>query len=208
MGAQPADRRAAGGDCRHLERFTAADIEGLIKELYRQKHYEALSEDEILQAAASYQPTVTLDMRDRYEHEAAVQPPAGRPAAAEAGKTLYLGEHRRYGKREEALRNYVEKPLLYGEMCRSWRWLERDPAVWPSGQARRCLPRWRRLNDATFLTVNGPQLLSGRVGEARKSCEECFGGQEHAPAIIFFDEFDSSLSTLLSVTPPRSSISC
>lgn len=181
---------------RHLERFTAADIEGLIKELYRQKHYEALSEDEILQAAASYQPTVTLDMRDRYEqlkrqyNRRLVAPQPQKQEKRYTWESIAGME-----KEKEALRNYVEKPLLYGEMyqklalaCPKGTLLFGPPGcgktLFAKVAAAEC--------DATFLTVNGPQLLSGRVGESEEKLRRVFReAREHTPAIIFFDEFDS-----------------
>ncbi len=179
-----------------LERFTAADIEGLIKELYRQNHYEPLDVQTILHGAQSYQPTVTLDMRDKYEK-----------LKMQYNRRLLAQEPQQEEKRytwdsiagmemeKEAIRKYVEKPLLYADMYRKLD-LTRPKGTLlfgPPGCGKTLFAKVVASEcKAAFLCVNGPELLSGRVGESEEKLRRVFrDAREQKPAIIFFDEFDS-----------------
>jgi len=46
--------------------------------------------------------------------------------------------------------------------------------------------------DATFITVDGPEIMSKYKGESEERLRDVFErASEEAPAIIFFDEIDS-----------------
>src|SRR3989338_1709906 len=47
-------------------------------------------------------------------------------------------------------------------------------------------------SDATFLTINGPEVMSKFVGEAEKRIRDIFDeAEKKAPSIIFIDEVDA-----------------
>src|SRR5438445_3333820 len=47
-------------------------------------------------------------------------------------------------------------------------------------------------NEANFISIKGPELLSKWVGESEKAIREVFRkGRTAAPSIVFFDELDS-----------------
>lgn len=47
-------------------------------------------------------------------------------------------------------------------------------------------------SDANVLTVDGPELLEGRVGESENNVRELFERAcENAPCVVFFDEFEA-----------------
>ena len=50
-----------------LERYSAADIRGIVEEAYRQKKFQALTLDDLLSTLPRYKPIMTLEMRDRYQ---------------------------------------------------------------------------------------------------------------------------------------------
>jgi len=53
-----------------------------------------------------------------------------------------------------------------------------------------------------FLSVKGPELEQPLVGESERQLRELFGtAREHAPSVIFFDEFDSLAPNRRSETP-------
>ncbi|NBK98903.1 MAG: ATP-binding protein, partial [Erysipelotrichia bacterium] len=180
-----------------MERFTAADIESLIKEMYRQKKYEALSKEDIIQACSSYKPTITLDMRDRYES-----------LSEKYNRRFILDNDIKEKKKEHTwneiagmddvkkqIRKMVEKPLLYADKYKE---LDLDVPkgvlmFGPPGCGKTLFAKVIASEcDASFFIVNGPELLSGAVGESEKKLRRVFrDAREQKPSIIFFDEFDS-----------------
>ncbi|WP_338467498.1 CDC48 family AAA ATPase [Novosphingobium sp. ZN18A2] len=93
------------------------------------------------------------------------------------------------------LREMVELPLRYPELFRR---LGVDPPKGvllhgPPGTGKtRLAQAVANESDATFLTVNGPEIMGSAYGESEKRLREVFEeAQRDAPAIIFIDEIDS-----------------
>lgn len=178
-----------------LERFTAADIEGFVKELYRQNKYQALSFEEMIYASSSFKPTVTLDMLEKYE---ALEKKYNRRLVNEDKVEIKKYTWDDIAGMEEAkaaIKKYVEKPLLYAEkykeldlQCPKGTLLFGPPGCGKTLFAKVVSSECH----ASFFTINGPELLSGKVGESEQKLRRVFrDAREQKPSIIFFDEFDA-----------------
>jgi len=96
---------------------------------------------------------------------------------------------------KEALREAVEWPLKNPEVFK--RMGIRPPRgillCGPPGCGKTLLARAVATEcEANFITIKGPEVFSKWVGESEKAIREVFRkGRMAAPAVIFFDEFDS-----------------
>ena len=176
-----------------LERFTAADIEGLIIELYRQNHFEALVPEDIINASANYHPTITLDMRDKY---AALEKKYNRRLIDESEektkeKKYTWNDIAGMEKEKKDIRKFVEKPLLHANKYKELD-LEYPKGVLmfgPPGCGKTLFAKVIANEcNASFFTINGPELLSAQIGESEKKLRRVFRtATEQKPSIIFFD---------------------
>lgn len=180
-----------------LERYTAADIAGLIKELYRQNQYKALTTSDIINASKQYKPTITLDMRDHYEK---IANEYNRRFVNEENKENKV---KKYTWNDVAgmedvkkqMKKYVQKPLLYADKYAEIG-LDIPKGILmfgPPGCGKTLFAKVIASEcNASFFTINGPELLTGRIGESEEKLRRQFRmAREQKPSIIFFDEFDS-----------------
>ncbi|NNE49771.1 MAG: CDC48 family AAA ATPase [Altererythrobacter sp.] len=95
----------------------------------------------------------------------------------------------------QALREMVELPLRYPELFTR---LGVDPPKGvllhgPPGTGKtRLAQAVANESDATFFTINGPEIMGSGYGDSEKALREVFeNATKSAPAIIFIDEIDS-----------------
>jgi transitional endoplasmic reticulum ATPase len=98
-------------------------------------------------------------------------------------------------KAKEKLRELVELPLLRPELFKM-AGIKPSKGVLlhgPPGTGKTLLAKAvANESNANFISVKGPELVSKWVGESEKHVREIFKkARQVAPAIIFFDEFDS-----------------
>lgn len=181
-----------------MERYSAADIRGIAEEAYRQKKFQALTLDDLLSMLPRYKPTMTLEMRDRYQKLVVKY---SRSVSAQEDKSIDKRAKHSWDEiagmedvRRE-VRDKVEKPLLYAEKYAELG-LEVTKGVLmygPPGCGKTLFAKVIASEyHCHFITVNGPELLSGFVGESEKKLRQVFQeARENRPTIIFFDEFDA-----------------
>ncbi|MCW3834872.1 CDC48 family AAA ATPase [Sphingomonas canadensis] len=104
----------------------------------------------------------------------------------------------------DQLREMVELPLRYPELFQR---LGVDPPKGvllhgPPGTGKTRLARAvANESDATFLLINGPEIMGSAYGESEKRLREVFAeANKNAPSIIFIDEIDS-------IAPKRGQVS-
>ena len=100
-----------------MERFTAADIEGLVKEAYRQNKFMPLNKEDLVKMITNYKPTITLDMRDHYEKIALKYTRSSFKSEAPKTKKKHYSWEDIAGMDDvkDKIRKLVEKPLIYAE---------------------------------------------------------------------------------------------
>ncbi len=180
-----------------MERFTAADIEGLVKEAYRQNKFMPLNKEDLVMMITNYKPTITLDMRDHYEKIALKYTRSFfKSEAPKTKKKHYSWEDiAGMGDVKDKIRKLVEKPLIYVEKYKEIGLdITRGVLMYgPPGCGKTLFAKVIASEcNATFFVVNGPELLSKEVGESERKLREVFKSAcEAKPAIIFFDEFDA-----------------
>ena len=182
------------------ERFTAADIIGIVTDSYRAATQQGrmVTQDEIESLFKQTKPTVTFQMLAHYEQ---LQDKFGR--RSRTAKRTEVVTHERLGwesicgmeDAKSALREAVELPLLHPELFSQWGVKPDKGALLygPSGCGKTMFAKVASdTSNARFYTINGPELTGGGVGAAEKRLRELFErARENKPAIIFFDEIDA-----------------
>ncbi|MBN1551279.1 AAA family ATPase, partial [bacterium] len=180
------------------DRFTGADIKGVVEALFRANHYNLISQEQLVEAVAITKPTVSLDMREQYESFAMRYT---RSLIAQEDVNKY--KERTYSWDDIAgmddikntIKAKVEKPLLYSDV-----YIEMGVApakgllmYGPPGCGKTLFAKV--IADeckASFFSISGPSLLRSGIGESEASLRRLFReARENKPAIIFFDEIDS-----------------
>ncbi len=186
------------------ERFTAADITGILTDLYRAATQQGrmVTQDEIESLFKQTKPTVTFQMLAHYGQ---MQDKFGRRSRTSEHVEVVTHERLDWhsiGGMEDAkaaLREAVELPLLHPELFSQWGVKPHKGVLLygPSGCGKTMFARVvSDTSNSRFYTINGPELLGGGVGAAEQRLREVFErAKENKPAIIFFDEIDAIASS-------------
>ncbi len=200
-----------GGDCIDVdplvamtERFTAADITGILTDAYRAATQQGrtVTQEQIEALFSQTKPTVTFQMLERYER---MQDKFGRRSHTTERTEVVTHDHLDWesiGGMEDvktAFREAVELPLLRPELFSEWGVKPHKGVLLygPSGCGKTMFAKVvSDTSNARFYTVNGPELLGGGPGAAEQRLRELFErARENKPAIIFFDEIDAIASS-------------
>ena len=181
-------------------RFTAADITGIVTNIYRAATQQdrVVTQEEIEALLRQTKPTVTFQMLAHYEQ---MQDKFGRRSHTTIRSEVVTHERLDWesiGGMEDvktALREAVELPLLRPELFSQWG-VKPDKGVLlygPSGCGKTMFAKVvSDTSNSRFYTVNGPELLGGGQGSSERRLRELFeSARENKPAIIFFDEIDA-----------------
>ena len=186
------------------ERFTAADITGIITNIYRAATQQSrvVTQEEVEGLFRQTKPTVTYQMLARYDQ---IQDKFGRRSHTVTRSDVVTHERLSWesiGGMEDtksALREAVELPLLRPELFSEWGVKPHKGVLLygPPGCGKTMFARVvSDTSNSRFYTINGPELLGGGVGSAEKRLREVFErAKENKPAIIFFDEIDAIASS-------------
>jgi transitional endoplasmic reticulum ATPase len=186
------------------ERFTAADITGILTDLYRAAIQQGrmVTQDEVEALFRQTKPTVTYQMLSRYDQ---MQDKFDRRSRTTNRIEVVTHEKLSWesiGGLEEtkaALREAVELPLLRPELFSEWGVKPHKGVLLygPPGCGKTMFAKVvSDTSNARFYTVNGPELLGGGPGAAEKRLRELFErARENNPAVIFFDEIDAVASS-------------
>jgi transitional endoplasmic reticulum ATPase len=186
------------------ERFTAADITGILTDLYRAATQQGrtVTQEEVEGLFRQTKPTVTYQMLARYDQ---MQDKFGRRSHTVVRSDVVTHERLSWesiGGMEDtksALREAVELPLLRPELFSEWGVKPHKGVLLygPSGCGKTMFAKVvSDTSNSRFYTINGPELLGGGVGAAEQRLPELFErARENKPAIIFFDEIDAIASS-------------
>ena len=186
------------------ERFTAADITGILTDLYRAATQQGrmVTQEEVEALFRQTKPTVTYQMLSRYDQ---MQDKFGRRSRTTSRINVVTHERLSWesiGGMEEtkaALREAVELPLLRPELFSEWGVKPHKGVLLygPPGCGKTMFARVvSDTSNARFYTVNGPEFISKWVGDSERKLRELFErARENKPAVIFFDEIDAVASS-------------
>ena len=205
-----------GGDCIAIdplvamtERFTAADMTGILTDAYRAATQQGrtVTQEQIEALFRQTKPTVTFQMLERYER---MQDKFGRRSHTTERIEIVTHDHLDWesiGGMEDAktaLREAVELPLLRPELLSEWGVKPNKGVLLygPPGCGKTTFAKVvSDTSNSRFYTINGPELLGGGVGVAEKRLRELFErARENKPAVLFFDEIDAIASSRDSYT--------
>ena len=96
---------------------------------------------------------------------------------------------------KQTIKETIEYPLKYPELYEKYG-IKQSKGILlygPPGCGKTLLAKAAaRESNANFIAIRGPEILSKWVGESEKAIREIFKkAQQHAPAIILFDEIDA-----------------
>ncbi|MCL5077115.1 MAG: AAA family ATPase, partial [Actinobacteria bacterium] len=186
------------------ERFTAADITGILIDLYRAATQQGrmVTQEEVEGLFRQTKPAVTYQMLARYDQ---MQDKFGRRSHTVTRSDVVTHERLSWesiGGMEDtksALREAVELPLIRPELFSEWGVKPNKGVLLygPSGCGKTMFAKVvSDTSNSRFYTINGPELLGGGPGAAEKRLREVFErAKENKPAIIFFDEIDAIASS-------------
>ncbi len=175
--------------------YTGADLEALCRETamktLRRYLPEINLEEEIPPSVLEKMEVRMEDFRGGFKE---VTPTAMREVAVEV-PTVHWEDIGGLGDVKEELREAVEWPIKNPEVFKKMG--IRPPKgillIGPPGCGKTLLARAVATeSEANFITIKGPEVFSKWVGESEKAVREVFRkARMSAPAVIFFDEFDS-----------------
>ena len=177
------------------ERFTGADLAGLVRRAYEATRGNAVTTEQLLALAKATKPTVTLAMLDQYQ---ALAERFGRTSGAMAQMEaaprpkLTWEDVGGLDEAKQALREAVMLPLEYPDLVSKFgvRPSRGVLLYGPPGTGKTLLARV--VADqvrATFLSASGSELAGPRGPE---TIRQLFArAREAAPSVLFIDEIDA-----------------
>lgn len=190
------------------ERFTAADIVGVVAGAYRTaaQRKAAVTETQLEGLFKSTKPTVSLAMLENY---ARLEEQYGRRSDVVARAEvldrpkLTWDDIAGLDRVKTAIREAVELPLVHPELFAAWGVTPHKGVLLygPPGCGKTLFAKVvADVAGVAFYTVNGPEILGGGPGRAEARLRQLFQrAQENRPAIIFFDELDAIATSRESV---------
>lgn len=175
--------------------FVGADLESLCKEAAMHAIRKILPEIDIeAEIPAEVLDRLRVTEEDFDEGRKSVEPSAMREVFIEVPKV----EWKDIGGLDDAKQDLIEAvewPLKYPEAFAA---LHSKPPkgillFGPPGTGKTMLAKAAATqSEANFISIRGPELFSRYVGESERAVRETFRkAKQAAPAIVFFDEFDS-----------------
>jgi transitional endoplasmic reticulum ATPase len=180
------------------ERFTGADIKALCEDAYRDKDFKELTANDLFDRLSYTLPSYTLDLQERYElyskrygrSTSALQDNKGRET-----KKLTWDDIKGMDATKRLLKDKIESPIKNAEKYKQYGIPSSKGILLfgPPGCGKTFFAKVAAdESDANFYVVNGPELLSGGIGESERNLRRKFrDARETKPSIIFFDEIDA-----------------
>ncbi len=182
------------------ERFTPADIEGVVITAYRSaaQKRSIVTQETLIDLIKKTKPTVNFQMLERYSKLAdQYGRREGANTQAEVIQRTKLTWQSVGGmdRVKEALQQSIELPLTQPELYSTWNIRPHKGILLfgPPGCGKTLFAKVvADTATAKFYTVNGSELSSGISGSAEANLRSLFNlAEENAPAVIFFDEIDA-----------------
>lgn len=180
------------------DRYTGADIKGICEEAYRRNNYMPLTEDDIVSQVKQIRPSFTLDMKDEYNLWSKKY---NRSSISEQDykqkkkNSLTWDDIKGMDELKDILRKKIENPIKNMEKYRQFNIPVSKGILFfgPPGCGKTFFAKVVADEcETAFFTINGPELLSGGMGESERNLRKVFrDAREAKPAIIFFDEIDA-----------------
>ncbi len=189
-------------DCRklaeHSERFTGADIRALCETAFQENDLNPITEELLLRCLSMTRPSFTLEMQKNYELWAKKynrSTSAQEDNQAKTGKRLRWDDIKGMDSVKKLMQEKIELPIrnaerytAYGISAPKGILLFGPPGCGKTFFAKVAADE----SNATFYTINGPELLERGVGESEKNLRKVFmDARETKPSILFFDEIDA-----------------
>lgn len=180
------------------DRYTAADIEFIVNEAYRQTEGKTIKMKHLLNQISCNKPTITLEMLEAYENLSLKY-----DRRSYSSEKKEIREKKKYSWSDfagmnpvkEELKKIVELPLTQPKLFETYKIKPSIGAIMhgPPGCGKTLLAKILADEcDATFLDVKGPELLQSNLGESERKVRDLFRqARENKPSIIFFDEIDA-----------------
>ena len=176
--------------------FTGADLQMLCKEagIKALKPYMPSLKEYSIKVPTNILETIVLKQQDFVEAMKMVEPSALRDVMIKKPK-IHWDDIGGLTKAKELLAEAIELPLKEPELF-SKAGVKPPKGILlfgPPGTGKTLLAKAVATEaDANFISVKCPELISKWVGESEKKIREIFQkARQVAPAVIFFDEFDS-----------------
>ncbi|MHB8278976.1 MAG: AAA family ATPase [Candidatus Humimicrobiaceae bacterium] len=187
-----------------MERFTGADIQSVCTEAIGRAmqseipNQEPVTMSDLETAIGGIKPSVTFKMLREYEALADQYGRRSKKIKAEevvVKPVLSWNDVSGLENVKDALREMIEMPLTHPELFKEYN-IKPSKGVLlfgPPGCGKTFLAKVvANEAKATFLHINGPELLQQFIGKSEAQLQDLFSrARENAPCILFFDEIDA-----------------